>query len=140
MLSRPTLLSVTCLYLLIEFNMDELEGDCIEVKNLMVEVKVGVTDAELSNFQKVSICLKLLPCHSLSQLGDDITRTIDYHAVCERVTEAAKASERRLIETLAEDLADLLLAEFNLRRVAVEVRKFILPDTDYVAVRLIKGA
>ena len=40
------------------------------------------------------------------------------------------------METLAEEIAADLLGSFPIRRVAVEVRKFILPETDYVAVRI----
>ena len=119
--------------------MDSPSADSIEIKNLKVDVRVGVTDAELSEFQQVSLCLQLFPTHSLSHLDDDINRTVDYHAVNERVKELAAAHKRRLIETLAEEIADMLLAEFNLCRVFVEIRKFILPDTDYVAVRLTRG-
>jgi dihydroneopterin aldolase len=41
-----------------------------------------------------------------------------------------------LIETLAEEIAGLLLERFPLRAVEVELRKFILTDTAYVAVRI----
>jgi len=42
----------------------------------------------------------------------------------------------RLIEKLAADIAELMLTEFHPRAVTVEVRKFIIPETRYVAVRL----
>jgi dihydroneopterin aldolase len=41
-----------------------------------------------------------------------------------------------LIETLAEEIAGELLTRFALRAVEVELRKFILPDTAHVAIRL----
>ncbi len=43
---------------------------------------------------------------------------------------------RRLIETLAEDIAAHLLARFPLRAVEVELRKYIFPDTAFVATAL----
>ena len=50
---------------------------------------------------------------------------------------AAESPPRQLIETLAEDIATLVLACFSVcAEVDVELRKYILPDTDYVAVRL----
>jgi FolB domain-containing protein len=118
--------------------MDEFVGDSIEIKNLKVGVRVGITDKEISKVQEVSISLRLVPGHSLGNLDDDITRTVDYYAVTERVKEVASSIARRLIETLAEDVANMLLAEFDLVNVAVDIRKFILPDTDYVAVRLVR--
>ena len=41
-----------------------------------------------------------------------------------------------MIETLAEAIAAHLLAAFPLVRVRLELRKFILPEVKYVAVRL----
>ena len=41
-------------------------------------------------------------------------------------------------DALAEEMAAHLLAQFNLRKVAVEVRKFVLPDANYVSVTAIR--
>jgi dihydroneopterin aldolase len=43
-----------------------------------------------------------------------------------------------LIETLAEETAAHLLAQFSLRKVEVEVRKFVLPDANYVSVTAVR--
>jgi dihydroneopterin aldolase len=40
-----------------------------------------------------------------------------------------------LIETLADEVAGLIIEEFKVRFVEVELRKFILPQTRHVAVR-----
>ena len=118
--------------------MTAMEEDSIEIKNLQAVARVGITDIERLEVQKISICLHLVPDGSLSGLADDINRTVNYHTVSQRVREVAASGECRLIETLAEDIAVMLLAEFNLREVAVEVRKFVLPETDYVAVKLLR--
>lgn len=115
-----------------------MEEDSIEIKNLQAVARVGITDIERLEMQQVSICLHLVPDGSLSGLADDINRTVNYHTVSQRVREVAAGGECRLIETLAEDIAVMLLAEFDLREVAVEVRKFVLPETDYVAVKLLR--
>lgn len=115
-----------------------MEEDSIEIKNLEAGARVGITDIERSEIQKISICLRLIPNYSLSGLADDIKRTVNYQTVSQRVIELAALGERKLIETLAEDIAAMLLDQFNLRRVIVEIRKFILPETDYVAVKLVR--
>jgi dihydroneopterin aldolase len=43
-----------------------------------------------------------------------------------------------LIETLASELAEMLVTEFQAGRAEVEVRKFVVPNTDYVAVRCLR--
>ena len=47
--------------------------------------------------------------------------------------------EWKLIETLASDIANLVLREFAVESVTVEVQKFVLPETRYVAVRIERG-
>jgi len=67
-------------------------------------------------------------------LNDDITRTIDYHAVAVRVEAIAAERPRKLIETLSEDIADTILQEFEIAAITVEIEKFILPNTRCVGV------
>jgi len=43
-----------------------------------------------------------------------------------------------LIETLAHEMAEHLLWRFGLARVELELRKFVLPETRYVAVRVVR--
>jgi dihydroneopterin aldolase len=42
----------------------------------------------------------------------------------------------KLIETLAVDLAQMILEDFGPRRVTVEVKKFIIPQARQVSVRV----
>ena len=44
----------------------------------------------------------------------------------------------KLIETLASDIAALVLREFGARRVHVEVKKFIIPEARHVSVRIVR--
>ncbi len=55
-----------------------------------------------------------------------------------RVAPASMACARpvsKALETLAAEMAQMLASEFPALRAEVEVRKFILPNTEYVAVR-----
>ncbi len=115
-------------------------GDWIEISRLRVKTKVGVPDDERATAQEVEISLRMKPSNPLRDLGDELDATVDYYAVSRRVIEVAERGERRLIETLAEEIADAVLAEFAVRRLTVEVRKFILPDTEFVAVHLSRKA
>ena len=51
----------------------------------------------------------------------------------------AASKPRRLIETLALETADLLLTRHPLQSVAVTIEKHILPDTECVAVHLVRS-
>ena len=110
--------------------------DCIIISQLEVMARVGVPPAERDRAQRLTLSLRLEPERGLSGLEDQIGNTIDYAAVCDAVRHEVEGRPRHLIETLAEEVAALLLARYPLSAAEVEVRKYILPATEYVAVRL----
>jgi dihydroneopterin aldolase len=110
--------------------------DAILVRGLELSAHIGVPDAERVEAQRLTLNLVLQPAGPLSDLGDDLGRTVDYYALTRRVRQLAAARPRKLIETLAEEICACVLNEFSVRAVEVELRKYILPDTEYVAVRL----
>ena len=112
--------------------------DEIHIANLALSVCIGVTDRERAASQRLTVSLVLRPAGGCTGLEDRIERTINYSAVCAAVrTLAAGAEPRKLIETFAEDIATAVLTGFPAcTQVDVELRKYVLPDTDYVAVRL----
>lgn len=107
----------------------------IRIEALRVRTQIGVPDQERADWQEVEIDLHIEPALEFPAMQDDITRTIDYALVCERIAELAAARPRKLIETLAEEIANLVRLDFGAWSVEVEVRKFILPQTRHVAVR-----
>lgn len=109
--------------------------DEIVIHALKVETHIGVPDEERTEPQTLLINLVLTPANTFECLEDDIARTVDYDAVARRVAVWAAERPRRLIETLADEIACRLLADFAVRRAVIEIRKFILPQTEYVAVR-----
>lgn len=110
--------------------------DEIHVSNLALNVRVGVSDEEQAQPQFLTVSLILRPVRGFAGLDDRIENTVNYAAVCAAVRALAAAHPRRLIETLALDIAGEILACFAVASVDVELRKYILPDTDYVAVCL----
>ena len=55
--------------------------------------------------------------------------------VARRIGELAGERPRKLIETLADEVARMILKEFSVREVSVEIEKDILPETEAVLVR-----
>ena len=117
-------------------------ADRILIDSLELSSFIGVPDAERAAAQRLTVNLVLEPLRDFTALGDAIENTVDYFRVCEEVQALSLARPRRLIETLAGDIAALLLARFALRAVEVELRKYILPDTTFVgvAVRRCRGS
>jgi phosphoglycolate phosphatase len=120
----------------LEGGREEAGEERIEIRRQRVPVRVGVPDEERAVEQEVEISVTMTPARRFAGAGDSLERTVDYFAVSERVRAVAREKERKLIETLADDIAAMVRAEFAVARVEVEVRKFILPDTECVAVRM----
>ena len=110
--------------------------DQILVSNLELSAHVGVPEEERAEAQRLTVSLVITPENGFGGLDDELKRTVDYFALTRRVRRLAMERPRRLIETLVEEIASCVLAEFAVREVEVELRKYILPDTDFVAVRL----
>lgn len=110
--------------------------DTIIIKELEVHYRVGVTEQERSRPQRLQLTLEIGADLSRAAAADDLAHTIDYQAVVQRLKQWGEGKSWRLIETLASEAAEWVLAEFKAVSVTVEVRKFILPETRYVAVRL----
>lgn len=106
----------------------------IGIKGLEVSACVGVPEEERARPQRLLLDLRFAALDQPSDLGDEISRTVDYHAVSLRVTEIVGERPRKLIETLSDELAAALLGEFSLRWIEVTIRKFILPNAEWVAV------
>ena len=108
----------------------------ITIKGLSVKAHVGVPDEERTTAQKLSLNLRFAGLLQPAELHDDLSLTIDYAAVSERVEQICHQRPRRLIETLADEITETLLSEFCLRWIELTVQKFILPNTKYVAISI----
>lgn len=108
----------------------------IVIEDLEVWLHVGVTEEERSQRQRLLLTLEMNGDFFPAAKADELSKTIDYHAVTRRILGLEEARSWKLIEALAKDLAQLVIDEFGADHVKVEVKKFILPETRCVKVRL----
>ncbi|MCE0499057.1 MAG: dihydroneopterin aldolase [Methylacidiphilales bacterium] len=113
-------------------------SDLIRVVDLEVQAHIGVPKEERARAQKLLISLEMgIGNFHRAAKSDDITATVNYFNVTERVkTLVAKKPPRKLLETLAENIATDLLAAFPIKTLTVEIKKFILPDARWVSVQI----
>jgi FolB domain-containing protein len=109
--------------------------DQITIQDLEVFYRVGVSESERAQPQRLLLCLVLEQDFKAAAAADDLTRTVDYFAVTERLRRYGEGRNWKLIERLAAELAETVLREFRTRAVTVEVKKFIIPETQYVSVK-----
>lgn len=112
--------------------------DKITIRDLEVSYCVGVPDAERAQPQRLLLSVEMNQDLASAAASDDLAATIDYHAVSQRLLHFGGDRSWRLIETLAVDIAQMILADFRPRSVRVEVKKFVLPEARYVSVSVVR--
>lgn len=110
--------------------------DRIHIEQLEIYARVGVPESERAEPQRLVLTVTLWP--KKTRPRDNISDTVNYSEVVAALKELATQRDYRLIETLAEEIAGDLLSRFPLRKIAIEVRKFVLPDADHVSVTAIR--
>ena len=110
------------------------EPDRIQIEGLELSARIGVPEEERGAPQRLVFNLTLWPIRPLTDLGDDIERAVNYATVCAVLKSVVASRTDRLIETLANAVALHLLDQFAIQKITVELRKYILPDVEFVAV------
>ena len=111
--------------------------DAILIRDLRVEALIGIHKRERHVAQTVSIDLDIgLPGDEVFR-SDKVSDTIDYEQVSLRIRALAGSGHFRLVETLAERIARLLLDDFGAPWAKVSVSKIgILANVRFVGVTI----
>ncbi len=99
------------------------EADIVFVKGLTVEAVIGVFDWERAITQPILIDIALETDISQAALSDDVKNALSYKEVCDDVSMWCKDIKAKLLEHLAEQLADKLFAKYNCQKVTLSVAK-----------------
>jgi dihydroneopterin aldolase len=118
----------------------ETSPEWFEIVNLRVPTHIGVPDTERSYPQTIAFNVRFQIWPAFRDLRDEIEQTVDYSAVAAEIRTMAEQNRAQLIETLVGEVADRLMTRFPLSRVEVELKKFVLPDAEYVSVRTVRTA
>ena len=113
--------------------------DKVFIKNLQVEAVIGIFEWEREVKQIISIDLEMDFNNANSSNLHDIKNTLDYKKVGKRVIGLVESSNYKLVETLAERIAELVLKEFPVESLALSVSKpGALRGSDSVGIRIIR--
>jgi dihydroneopterin aldolase len=112
-------------------------SDLIRVIDLEVFAWIGVPDAERHEAQRLLVSVEIsVESFSHAAGTDNPAWTVNYVDVVERIKHVTGKRARKLLETLAEEIAFDLLKAFPIKKITLEIKKFILPDAQYVSVKI----
>ena len=113
-----------------------MKSGSILIEDLEVWYHIGVPDSERESMQLLLLSLEMRTDFEAAAADDDVTQTINYFEVCQRLLKLGEGKSWKLLETLSEEIAELVLEEFGAKSVVVQIKKFIIPQTKFVGVRI----
>lgn len=108
----------------------------IAIVDLEVFYCVGVPDEERAKPQRLLLTVEIDLDFSAASVSDRIEKTIDYNEIAQDLLTYGEGRSWKLLEKLAANVADRIMTAYRPQRVAVEVKKFIIPQARYVSVAL----
>lgn len=97
--------------------------DIVYIRELQVETIIGIFDWEREVRQMVSLDVEMQTDIRKAAESDHIDDTLNYKAVAKRLIGYIEASDFQLVETLAEQCAQIILQEFNVSWVRLRLSK-----------------
>ena len=111
--------------------------DAVIIRDLRVEALIGIHKRERHVKQTLTIDLDIGIPGSAVFASDKVADTIDYEQVTIRIKALAESQHWRLVETVAERIASLLVRDMGAPWVKVSVAKIgILPNAKFVGVSI----
>src|SRR5947207_13229868 len=110
----------------------------ISIAELEVFFCVGVTDEERAKPQRLLISVDMSIDFAVAAVSDRIEKTINYQEVANDVLHYGDGRNWKLIEKLATNLAEFILARYKPQGVSIEIKKFIIPQARHVSVTVTK--
>lgn len=109
--------------------------DKIFIKNLNLEMIIGIYPHEINKKQAIILDLELQADAQKAALTDNIKHTIDYDRVVEYINLLCNQHQFKLIETLAEFLASNIIETFHTNWIKITITKpYALLETKEVGI------
>lgn len=121
--------------------MFHTSSDVVFVKGLSVEAVIGVYDWERAITQPILIDIAFETDISAAAWSDDVADALNYKAVCDEVSAWCVEIQANLLEHLAGQIAERLLANYPCHKVTLSVAKpTAIKAADAVGVQITRYA
>jgi len=97
--------------------------DKVFIDGLEIETIIGIYDWEREVKQIVRLDLEMAWDNKPAAQSENIEHALNYKAVCDRLIEFIEGSQFLLVETMAENVADILIKEFHVPWLKLKLTK-----------------
>jgi dihydroneopterin aldolase len=87
--------------------------DIVYIRDLKIDTVIGIYDWEREVKQTISLDLEMATDIRKAAASDDINDTLNYKAVAKRLISFVSESKFLLVETMTEQIAQIVMQEFN---------------------------
>ena len=111
----------------------------ILIKELILDLKLGYYDFEKEKTQKVKFSLEIDYDDKKPTNDKDIKSIVNYGQVVKLITKLAKKKHYNFLETLAEDIFDVLFKDKRIDKITLQIEKLeIMKDCSSVGIQISK--
>ncbi len=111
----------------------------ISIVDLEVHYCVGVSDEERAKPQRLLLTVELNLDFTSAAISDRLEKTINYQALVDDLLKFGENRSWKLLERLATNLSEMILARYRPESVSVELKKFVIPQARYISVAMSAG-
>ncbi|EAR60884.1 dihydroneopterin aldolase [Neptuniibacter caesariensis] len=97
--------------------------DIVYIRELEVETVIGIYDWEREIRQRVNLDLEMGTDIRQAANTEDVENTLNYKTVSDRLIDFISQSEFLLVETMAEQIAELVKEEFSVKWLRLRLGK-----------------
>lgn len=97
--------------------------DIVYLRDLRIETVIGIYAWERQIKQTIVLDIEMGTDIRMAAASDAIENTLNYKAVAKRLIDFVGHSEFQLVETLAERITQIILTEFNVPWVRLQLNK-----------------
>ncbi len=97
--------------------------DIVFIRELRIETVIGIYDWERKIKQDVVFDIEMAADIAKAAQSDSIEDALDYKTISKRIIEFVEQSTFQLVETLAEKVTEIILNEFNVPWLKLQLNK-----------------
>ncbi|WP_415900121.1 dihydroneopterin aldolase [Neptuniibacter sp. QD29_5] len=97
--------------------------DLVYIRELEVETIIGIYDWEREIRQRINLDLDMGTDIRQAANTEDVDNTLNYKTVSDRLIEFIEQSEFQLVETMAEQIAEIVMTEFGVKWLRLRLGK-----------------
>ncbi|WP_415886982.1 dihydroneopterin aldolase [Neptuniibacter sp. QD37_6] len=97
--------------------------DLVYIRELEVETIIGIYDWERDIRQRINLDLDMGTDIRQAANTEDVDNTLNYKTVSDRLIEFIEQSEFQLVETMAEQIAEIVMTEFGVKWLRLRLGK-----------------